>query len=97
MLEDKIRLKNEELKIQYDYILKTEKMASLGNIVAGVAHEINTPLGIGISLTSHIDSINRENLEKLRDGTMSKEDLKKIYGGYFRIHRAFKWKFTKKC
>ena len=78
LLEDKIKLKNEELKIQYDYIFKTEKMASLGNIVAGVAHEINTPLGIGVSIASHIESINAESLEKIRNGTMTKEDLIKF-------------------
>ncbi|WP_108649382.1 cache domain-containing protein [Dongshaea marina] len=44
----------DSLKLTQKKLVEAEKMASLANVVAGVAHEINTPLGTSITAASYL-------------------------------------------
>ncbi len=61
-LEQKVQERTLELRQKQAQLVQAEKMASLGNLVAGIAHEINTPLG---ALKSNNDLLVRS-LQKIR-------------------------------
>ena len=60
-IEDELRRKNTELansmntlNIARDQLLESERMASLGGLVAGIAHDVNTPLGVSVTAASFL-------------------------------------------
>lgn len=58
-IEDELRKRNSELadsmetlQMAKDQLVESERMASLGGLVAGIAHDVNTPLGVGVTAAS---------------------------------------------
>jgi PAS domain S-box-containing protein len=68
-LEDRIRHELEQIAIQQDLLIQKNKLESLGELSAGISHEINQPLG-GISFS--LDNI----LNELQSGNLTNEYLK---------------------
>ncbi len=67
-LEAEVVRKTREIRDAQVFILQQEKMASIGQLAAGIAHEINNPMGFIIS-----------NLNTLRTNT---SDMGKLIGEY---------------
>ena len=64
-----------ELKNTQDKLINSEKMAALGGMVQGVAHELNTPIGLSITGASHIQNDTVRIIKLLSENKMKKSDL----------------------
>lgn len=60
-----------ELKLARDQLLNSEKLASLGSLVAGVSHEVNTPLGVAVTACSAVADTLQGMQREYREQTLS--------------------------
>lgn len=65
------------LKSMQEQLIQSEKLASLGKLTAGVAHEINTPLGIAVTSTSSALEHTKEVRQSFEQNALSKTVVKK--------------------
>ncbi len=66
----------EDLRAAQVQLVEAEKMAAIGGLVAGVAHEINTPVGIGVTASSFVQDKTERMKELMASGQLTPDIMK---------------------
>lgn len=81
-LERKIQQRTQELqsslqqlKATQNNLVQSEKMVALGQLVAGIAHEINTPLGVSVTASSVMQDDLTRFADKIKSSDGNKQQL----------------------
>lgn len=68
----------DELNMAQERLVGSEKMAALGGLVAGITHDVNTPIGIGVTATSFLQERLNQIEAAYKDKTLSPKALEEF-------------------
>lgn len=60
-------------------LVESEKLAFLGSLTSGVAHEINTPVGVGVTAASHLQELIHRTRNGLESGDLTRSAMNAFF------------------
>jgi two-component system, cell cycle sensor histidine kinase and response regulator CckA len=77
--EEEVRLSLQRLKEAQDELVRKERLATVGLLVSGVAHEVNTPLGVAVTASGVLEDELSQLRKKFDAGELTKADLRAFF------------------
>ena len=74
-IREKVIEKTSQLAQAQEQLVQAEKMASLGSLVAGISHELNTPIGIALTASTSLHSLTEDIKTQLSNNGLKKSAL----------------------
>jgi two-component system cell cycle sensor histidine kinase/response regulator CckA len=76
--EEEVRRSLDQLKEAQEELVRKERLATVGLLVSGVAHEVNTPLGVAVTAGGVISDEIGSLQTKLESSSLTKNDLRQF-------------------
>ena len=77
-LEERIEVRTKELEESRERLISSEKLASIGQLTAGLAHEVNTPLAASLNYLHQARSLADEYAQSVGNPSVTFEDHTEI-------------------
>ena len=74
-LEERVAQRSTQLAVMRQKVMDTEKLTSLGAMVAGISHELNTPLGNALTVSTSLEAQVRSLTQRVESGTLTRTDM----------------------
>jgi len=74
-LEARVVERSAQLAGMQQKVIETEKLTSLGSMVAGISHELNTPLGNALTVSTTLEEQVHSLAQRVESGKLTRSDL----------------------